>query len=273
MKNSAAAFRILVPCDYSQACRQALEACATFDWRMPFEVFILAVVDPMQAAIHGPEAERLPGEWCGAFPSKVKIHPLREKGRFVDVVLAAVATHCIDLIIVGTRGARGWEGVFMGSHAERIVRVSSVPVLAIPQRPHLTRLRDIVVPVDIDRDPAELRDCIQRIPGFPNGQFHLLHVETNPAVSEQFAIQLLEDYSRQLRLKHCTSSLIFDESVAGGILRFATQTGADLIAMGTLTSADPAHLFRPSVAADIVNHAKIPVYTFQLTCRQVLVSL
>ncbi|WP_033403501.1 universal stress protein [Dyadobacter beijingensis] len=273
MKNSAAAFRILVPCDYSQACRQALEACATFDWQMPFEVFILAVEDPMQAAVHGPEAERQPAEWCGAFPSKVKIHPLREKGRFADVVLAAVATHCIDLIIAGTRGARGWEGVFMGSHAERIVRVSPVPVLAVPQRPHLTGLRDIVVPIDIDRDPAELRECMERIPGFPNGQFHLLHVETNPAGSEQSAMQLLEDYSRQLGLPHYTNSVIFNESVADGIIRYATQTGADLIAMGTLTNADPAHLFRPSVAADIVNHAKIPVYTFQLSHRQVSSSL
>lgn len=55
MKNSAAAFRILVPRDYPQACRQALEACARFDWRMPLEVFILVVEDPMQAAIPVPE--------------------------------------------------------------------------------------------------------------------------------------------------------------------------------------------------------------------------
>ncbi|GGN07027.1 hypothetical protein GCM10010967_48050 [Dyadobacter beijingensis] len=114
---------------------------------------------------------------------------------------------------------------------------------------------------------------MERIPGFPNGQFHLLHVETNPAGSEQSAMQLLEDYSRQLGLPHYTNSVIFNESVADGIIRYATQTGADLIAMGTLTNADPAHLFRPSVAADIVNHAKIPVYTFQLSHRQVSSSL
>ena len=273
MRDSIDLFRVLIPCDYSEACRQALEACAMLDWRMPFEVFILTVEEPMLAVSHGPEAERLLAEWCRAFPTKVKIHALHEKGRFVDVVLEAVATHCVDLIIAGTRGARGWEGVFLGSHAERIVRVSPVPVLAIPQCPHLTGLRDIVVPIDIDRDPAELRDGMGRICGLFKGRFHLLHVETNPAGSEQSATELLAEYSRQLGLEHYTNSVIFNGSVAEAILKYATQTGADLIAMGTLTSADPAHLFRPSVAADIVNHAKIPVYTFQLTRRQVLVSL
>lgn len=270
MTYSADTFRILIPCDYSSACRQALEACATLDWRMPVEVFILTVEDPMQAC--GIKADRLLAEWLKVFFPDIKVRKLQAKGRFVSVVLEAVATHGIDLVITGTRGARGWEGVFLGSHAERIVRVSPVPVLAIPQCPHLTGLRDIVVPIDIDRDPAELRARMTEIPGLFNGRFHLLHVETNPAGSEQAAMKLLGEYSRQLGLARCTNSVIFNESVAGGILRYAAETGVDLIAMGTLGDPDPAHMFRPSVAADIVNHAKIPVLTFQLSHRQVLVS-
>ncbi|MGN7884291.1 universal stress protein [Dyadobacter sp. 22481] len=272
MGHSTDRFRILIPCDYSLACKQALEACATLDWRMPVEVFILTVEDPMQAGAREMMDERLLAEWVKVFSPDINVRNLQAKGRFVNVVLEALAIHGIDLVIAGTRGARGWEGVFLGSHAERIVRVSPVPVLAISQRPHLTGLRDIVLPIDIDRDPVELRACMRKIPGLFNGRFHLLHVQTNPAGSERAAMKLLGEYSRHLRLGHCTSSVIFNESVAGGILRYATQAGADLIALGTLGSPDPAHMFRPSVAADIVNHAKIPVLTFQLSHRQVSVS-
>lgn len=273
MTDSTDVFRILIPCDYSPACRQALEACAAFDWRMPVEVFILTVEDPMQACTRGMKADRLLAEWLKVFSPDIKVRKLQVRGRFVSVVLEAIASHGIDLVIAGTRGARGWEGVFLGSHAERIVRVSPVPVLVVPQRPHFTGLRDIVVPIDIDRDPAELRACMEKIPGLFNGWFHLLYVETNSARSEQAAMKSLAEYSRKLGLVHCSTSVIHAEAVAEGILRYADQEGADLIAMGTLGDPDPAHMFRPSIAADIVNHAKIPVFTFQLNHRQVLVSL
>ncbi len=267
MTDSTHIFRILVPCDYSPACRQALEACATFDWRMPVEVFVLTVEDPMQASSEGLKADRLLGEWLAAFLPDIKVRKLQAKGRFVTAVLEAVSVQGIDLVLVGTRGARGWDGVFVGSHAEKIVRVSPVPVVTFHQQPHFGGLKNIVVPIDIDRDPAALRSCLAKLSGLFEGRFHLLYVKTDQTRDEQAAVESLAECGRKLGLAHCIKSVIHAEEVAEGILRYADLEGADLIAIGTLGDPDPAHMFRPSVAADIVNHAKIPVFTCQ-PCHQ-----
>lgn len=158
MNDSTVIFRILVPCDYSKVCRQALQACAAFDWGRPVEIFVLTVRDPMQADGSFLKGQDPPAELFAAFPADAKIILLEAQGRFVTAVLDVVASKHIDLIVVGTRGSRGWDGAFVGSHAEKIVRVSPVPVLAIGQRLQLSRLRAIVVPVDIDHDPDELRE-------------------------------------------------------------------------------------------------------------------
>lgn len=271
MTDSTAIFRILVPSDYSQVCRQALQACASFDWGRPVEVFVLTVQDPMQPRVIAQKDQDQLSACFAGFPADAKIILLEAQGRFVNTVLKVVASKQIDLIVVGTRGARGWEGVFVGSHAEKIVRVSPVPVLAIGQRPHLDGLHTIVVPVDIDRNPDELRDCLAILSGFFNARFHLLYVKTDQTRGQQATVDLLSECKRKLGLPHCVSSVVNAEDIANGVIAYAGQIGADLIAIPTMTNPDPAHMFRPSIAADVVNHAQIPVFTCPLGYRQLLI--
>lgn len=270
MTDTANIFRVLVPCDYSQASRQALEAAAEFDWRMPVEMFVLTVEEPLQTGAQPVVAQRELSEDSTAFPAAIKIRRLHMKGRFLHAVLDVVDTHCIDLIIAGTRGARGWDGIFMGSHAERIVRVAPVPVLTIQQRPHFRGLSDIVVPIDINHDPAELRSCLSKLPGLLHCRFHLLYITESPD-SERTAMDQLAEYAGRLRLEHCITSVINAENVADAILKYAAHIGADLIAMGTMGIPDPAHMFRPSITADVVNHTRVPVLTCPLWRRQALI--
>lgn len=270
MNDSADILRILVPFDYSQAGRLALEVAVKFERLIPVKIFTLTVEDGVgtraKPVIVGSELS----QWIAAFPPAIKIQPLHVPGRFVDSVLDVVDAYHIDLIVVGTRGARGWDGVFMGSHAERIVRVSPVPVLTIQQRPHFARSAEILVPVDIHSDPAELRVCLSRYNHKLDSRFHLLYVDTDAHGLVRASEQQLEEYAQKLALSHCVTSIVIAEDIADAILKFAAQLGADMIAMGTLGNLDPAHMFRPSITADVVNHARIPVLTCPL--RQALIQ-
>ena len=264
MTNSSTPFRILIPCDYSEACRQALDACAKFDWKVPVEVFVLTVQDPLYPDNYGQDAEKQLTEWLNAFPAGTSIQRLSASGRFVNVVLESLNAHDIDLVIVGTRGSRGWDGVFVGSHAEKIVRISPVPVLAIQQHPRLGGIRDIVVPIDLDHDPGTLSACLTKMRTLFSGRFHFLVVETNPPQNEESAMAVLSEYSRKLGVSQYENAIVVAGEVAEGILKYAAQINAGMIAIGTMGNPGPGHMFRPSVAADVVNHAKIPVFTCPL---------
>jgi nucleotide-binding universal stress UspA family protein len=55
---------------------------------------------------------------------------LREGEAWQEILSGAEAVHA-DLIIVGTHGRRGLGRAFLGSVAERVVRMSRVPVLSV----------------------------------------------------------------------------------------------------------------------------------------------
>lgn len=52
-------------------------------------------------------------------------------GRVCDLVVAEATRWHADLIVLGTHGRRGVGRVFMGSDAEQIVRLATVPVLLV----------------------------------------------------------------------------------------------------------------------------------------------
>ena len=52
-------------------------------------------------------------------------------GRVCDLVVAEATKWPADLIVLGTHGRRGVGRLFMGSDAEQIVRLATVPVLLV----------------------------------------------------------------------------------------------------------------------------------------------
>lgn len=54
--------------------------------------------------------------------------------RVCDVVVAQAAKHRCDLIVMGTHGRRGLQHALIGSDAERVLRMSNLPVLLVRGR-------------------------------------------------------------------------------------------------------------------------------------------
>lgn len=61
----------------------------------------------------------------------------RFEGRVHDIVLAEADSWPADLIVMGSHGRRGFKRILLGSAAEHVLRLASVPVLLIraPQVP------------------------------------------------------------------------------------------------------------------------------------------
>jgi nucleotide-binding universal stress UspA family protein len=60
------------------------------------------------------------------------VHGVLRRGRPWEEVVAVGADMRADLVVVGTHGRRGLPRAILGSVAERVVRLSEVPVLTVP---------------------------------------------------------------------------------------------------------------------------------------------
>jgi nucleotide-binding universal stress UspA family protein len=138
--------RIICPTDFSPCAAAALDCAQGLARASKAKLLLLHVVpaldqyvvaspdatialpEVMEATRQGARAE-LEKLRRGLEGIEVKVE-LRE-GSLHDSILAATKDNAGDLIVMGTHGRTGLKHLVLGSIAERIVRLSTVPVLTV----------------------------------------------------------------------------------------------------------------------------------------------
>lgn len=132
---------ILVPTDGSEAATAALDHAADLAAAHDADIHLLYVTEspaiaptPTAGSVldelerHGEEivdeaAERLSGGG--------RVHTAVASGSPHRAILDYAKSNDIDLVVMGTHGRTGLSHALLGSVAERVVRLSSVPVLTV----------------------------------------------------------------------------------------------------------------------------------------------
>lgn len=162
--------RILCPVDFSDASRGALRLAATIAGHFQARMIVLAVEDPLLTEAIGlgtgvtwdPESTRkeLDHFVTRALHAQVaKALDLQHEvavGKPAQEILQAAQRERCDLIVMSTHGLTGVRKLFFGSTTERVLRETTVPVLATPPDYAPTSLDEvrrlvghILVPVDL----------------------------------------------------------------------------------------------------------------------------
>lgn len=147
--------KILVPVDFSDPSRKALEYAVSLAEEFKGEIILINVEAPYPILPEMPSAtaqltELLQKEAAARLEkwrAQIKDVPSRAValiGSAAKTVVEFAAREEVDMIVLGTHGRTGLPHALLGSVAERIVRLASCPTLVVR-----TRERDfLVVPAD-----------------------------------------------------------------------------------------------------------------------------
>lgn len=142
--------RILVPIDFEPPSKQALDLAIDLARTLGASVVLLHVYDvqmmaypmaPMinmaqiDEAVRVSAAKALDESVAAAQERFEGATGILRRGNTWEAVLAAASEVGADLIVMGTHGRRGLAHALLGSVAEKIVRMSPVPVLTIRPSP------------------------------------------------------------------------------------------------------------------------------------------
>jgi nucleotide-binding universal stress UspA family protein len=270
--------KILVPCDFSNTAVQAFRFACQAAALSKGEVFLLNVIElpslhssmlvPIQAYENAflkeiktkahRNFEKLKEKWGG----KVKVHLFVEHGSVTEGVRRFVDKKKIDLIVMGTHGSSGLKEFTVGSNAEKLVRSSSVPVIAIKKFVNISSLKSIVVPTDLNGVKKEFVTSIQTLQKFLKARLHLLYVNVpSNFTPDHSSEKRLIEFARNNQLKNCSIHIYNDIDEESGIMNFSAKFKNKIIAMSTHGRKGLNHLMRGSVAEDVVNHIDCPIWT------------
>jgi nucleotide-binding universal stress UspA family protein len=270
---------ILVPCDFSreaiEAYKFALEIAAHAKLKVKVVYaaelpIVVAGFDVLPYAYDISLQNDLKQAAQSNFDKLRKAHPSTDNVSF-DVIFHSISKAVtslveagdIEMVVMGTKGSSGFEEMVFGSNTEKIVRFSSVPVLAIRTAPDMSSIKKIVFPNRLGLDQTELLKRVVDLQKFFNAHLYLLWVNTPSNFLPDSEVNgLMREFAHHYKLENYTLEVRNDVSEMDGIISYSKHVGADLIAMGTSGHRGLAHLALGSIAEDVVNHFQCPIWTF-----------
>ncbi|MBI3142095.1 MAG: universal stress protein [Bacteroidetes bacterium] len=275
---------ILVPTDFSAEAQTALMVAVDMAKRFDGNVVLLNVVDAPSgsgiSAMGGGSGSNLDdvytikliermrselAEMVAPFGPDAPIRTEMALGDLHDMVNERIALDMIDLVIMGTKGADGFQEVMVGSNAEKVVRRATCPVLAVKNSgldiapDHIAFASDFTENYDII---APKLMAFQQVFG---ATLHLLFVNTpNKFEPSSESNKRMKSFADRYHLTNYTMNVYNHRDEEDGILGFAEERDMDIIAVATHSRQGLAHLLSGSIAEGVVNHSLKPVLTFSL---------
>jgi len=101
---------------------QSIPADPAFDFQAP---------EPYEQALTVSVEERL-NAMAQRTSSEVKSRTAIGNGDAADGIVRLAVSEGADLIVIANHGSTGWRHLFFGSVAEKVIRLSDLPVLVVP---------------------------------------------------------------------------------------------------------------------------------------------
>jgi nucleotide-binding universal stress UspA family protein len=183
-------------------------------------------------------------------------------GRVAQTIRDYATEKRFDLVVMGTHGASGLTEFLVGSNAEKVVRLSPVPVFAIRSAVSVKSIKDIVFATDLHYNQRDFIGKLKALQEFFKAKLHVLFLNT----PMNFVSEIdMNAYAQHYKLSNFTLNIRNHRYEADGIITFVNEVKADMLAMPTHARKGLAHFILGSITEDVVNHVQCPVWTYRLT--------
>lgn len=279
--------KILVPFDFSEQAQNALDLATHLSNK--FGNVGITVLHVIEVPATGTMGTMGGGEMMPAYENQVFFIELmeRRKQQFRDMeskyagkpytlttkivlgnafqnISSAISDENPDLVVMGSKGSSGIDEVLLGSNAEKVVRTSHCPVLTVKAAINPETFKKIVFASDFKEDQDELAKRLKDLQKWFDADLYLVLINTpGNFESTRESAAKIKKFVKKYSIEHAVAEIYNSISEESGIVEFADDINADMIAMATQGRTGLVHLFTGSIAEDVVNHAKRPVWTFK----------
>lgn len=220
------------------------------------DVYIIELVKKSKAQLH-----ELLGKY---YDRAIAIEHEVVIGNPASCILDAVQKGDIDLIIMGSKGASWIDRLLIGSTTEKVVKNATCPVITLKCNiEKIEKLGRIVYAFNPDDDQTGVFQEIKKFTETLGAHLYLLTVVTPSRFKSSHAIRKQMDEFVKVHKPEFFSTHIFtDINEEEGIMHFAEEVNANLIAMGINTHTNIFQLLTTNLREDMVNHSHRPVWTY-----------
>jgi nucleotide-binding universal stress UspA family protein len=276
--------RIMVPTDFSETSKMALEHAAFLSRLLHAELllvhvqaynpFYFEIPEPLLVIKDTSKLDKFIEDKLIELRDEiekeygVKSRYMSPRGQVSNEIMQLAQKEKTDLIIMGTHGAKGFEELFIGSNAHKVVELAPCPVLTIQEHVAKPGFTNIVLPIDRSVHSREKVGVAIDLAKAYGSKIHILGLleEDDAEENEYGKLQIVLD-----QVQHAveaaeiayTRHTVKGTHLAAEALKYGTSVNADLIIIMTDHESALTGLFMGPLAKQIVNHSRIPVLSIK----------
>ena len=275
--------KIIVPIDFSEHSEYAIKTAAQLAKHINGEILLLHMLEIPELMLTSNDndqhqrilfffkiAEKKIKEFMKKdYLKDVPVKPIVKNYKVFSEVNDVAKEHHADIIVMGSHGASGLKEFFIGSNTERVVRNSEIPVLVVKNDLPDLNFEKVVFATNFDLENVEpylkasnfFNDLEVEMKmiyiNLPNENF-----KSTPEIKDRIITFLNTADGNLNRLVDVEHRAHY--TVEEGVVGYAHEIGAKLIAIPTHGRKGVTHFFAGSIGEDIANHAALPVMTFKI---------
>ena len=260
----------IVPVDFSVDSLKGLDWAVLFSKKHPVNiqlVYVLSNSSNFQPSVVDQEHtyaqrefEKLLKEYKPRLENGSKIRYIIKKGKIYREVVNQVESYKNAVVSASTHGASGFEELFVGSNALKIIDATEKPVFTL-RRPIPHQLKKIIVPIKLHPATRQKAPMVAEIAEIFDAELHVVAISTTKNKRD---IARLESYAKQVkgyfsaRKLNCVSKSLYGDSLPAMICNYAEAVDADLITIMS-TAVGKWNAFLGSFAHQMVNKSPLPL--------------
>jgi nucleotide-binding universal stress UspA family protein len=274
--------KILVPTDFSETGLLALEH-ASFLARLvkadlllhhvlPLNEYYFEIPEPIMRIDNHDEINQVVDQKLAEVAVETRtnygIMPrvTSSRGKIANEIMQVAQEQKVDLIVMGTHGASGFEELLIGSNAHKVVTLAPCPVITVQTHAKKLGFTNIVLPIDRSLHSREKVAYAIDMANIYQSKIHVVGLLDSDEAEDNDKLQIVLDQVQHALEK---AEVIFSRQTVHGkllaaeALRYAESVDADLIIIMTDHESALTGLFMGPLAKQIVNHSKIPVLSLK----------
>ena len=283
--------KILVPVGFSEQSLAALKQACLIAKIKKSEVIILSVIEEQSKIssllidnpiedIRNKVKDKL-DEISELHSSKfsVKVDSVVASGKIYEQIVEVSSMINANLIVMGTNGSpKGVIKKFIGSNAERVVRLSNIPVITIKENTSTVNFDNIILPLDLGKETKEKVTFAIEYARYWNSTIRIVSVFLKDNTNEKnILIKNLNQVSNFISNAgvKCTSELIEGEkkqSLGDFVINYEKKFDSDLIIIMTKKEELALSNNLSVTARYIIHNSKIPVMSIKPKPRKFITS-
>jgi len=270
----------IVPIDFSVDSMKGLEWAILFSQQKKINiqmVYVLSNSSNFQSSVVEQEHKyaetqfkKLLKEYAPGMGNQSTLRYIIKKGKIYREIVNQVNSYKNAVVSSSTHGASGFEELFIGSNALKIMAATEQPVFTL--RTNLPdRIKKIVVPIKMHLDTRQKAPIVADLAELFEAELHVISISTQ---NNKRDLARLESYSNQViayfkarKLKTVSKTLV-GESLSSLTVNYAEAVDADLIAIMS-SAIDKWNVFLGSYAQQMVKTSTVPLLSITPKEKQI----